>query len=261
MNLATPLGLLLATLIIGFVTTSGIDNSRVFMDAHAAALVLGGTVSVALMMFPVRHLYNLIKVYLRVLSGKNREEVFATIAEIMQLATQIEARQPLSDLVEGVQNPFLKEGVGLVAMGEGSISEKEIIEILEKRLQNRNEKYKRDSAHFKALGKFPPAFGLMGATLGMIALLQGLGKPGAFESLGPAMSVALVATFMGLVVANVIIIPIGENLVTASQNDLRMRRIVVDGVLLLRRKIAPLIVEQHLISYLEPSERDQLAKA
>src|SRR5438309_2269102 len=73
-----------------------------------------------------------------------------------------------------------------------------------------------------------------GTTVGMITLLQGLGEPNAFDRLGPSMSVALVATFYGLIIANVVLIPIGENLAQSSEEDLIMRRIVVDGVRLLK---------------------------
>jgi chemotaxis protein MotA len=123
-----------------------------------------------------------------------------------------------------------------------------------------NEKYKREGFTFKIIGKFPPAFGLVGTTLGMIVLLQGLGSPDAFDRIGPAMSIALVATFYGLIFANVFLIPIGENLTRASEDDLLMRRIVVDGVRLLKEQKHPLLVEEYLKSYLAPSERRKMKK-
>ena len=146
-------------------------------------------------------------------------------------------------------------------MVQGGLSESELEDVLEKRVQNQNEDYKRDAATYKTLGKFPPAFGLVGTSLGMIGLLQGLGKADAFQSLGPAMSVALVATFYGLILANVIIIPVGENLTRASQLDLVARRVVVDGVRLLKEGKHPLLVEEYLKSYLKPAERNLLKGA
>ena len=110
------------------------------------------------------------------------------------------------------------------------------------------------------LGKFPPAFGLVGTSLGMIALLQGLGEADAFERLGPSMSIALVATFYGLILSNVFIIPMGEHLSTLSDDDLIMRRIVVDGVMLIKEQKHPLLVQEFLKSYLSPGERNKMAK-
>ena len=127
--------------------------------------------------------------------------------------------------------------------------------MLDKRVEIQNEKYKREGLTFKIIGKFPPAFGLIGTSMGMIGLLQGLGQPDAFEKLGPSMSVALVATFYGLVYANFFLIPIGENLALASEEDLLMRRIVIDGVRLIKEEKHPLLVSEFLKSYLSPAER------
>src|SRR5690606_41072128 len=64
--------------------------------------------------------------------------------------------------------------------------------------------------------------GLIGATMGMIALLQGLGSPDAITKLGPSMSVALTATFWGLVLANLFLIPLGENLSMSDRKSTRL---------------------------------------
>src|SRR5690606_16760333 len=97
--------------------------------------------------------------------------------------------------------------------------------------------------------------------MGMIGLLQGLGEPNAFERLGPSMSVALVATFYGLVYANFVLIPIGENLALASEEDLLMRRIVAEGIRLIKEEKHPLLVEEYLKSYLAPKERNRIKKS
>jgi len=110
----------------------------------------------------------------------------------------------------------------------------------------------------KIIGKFPPAFGLVGTTLGMITLLQGLGSTDAFQKIGPSMSVALVATFYGLVLANFFIIPVGENLYNAAEDDLTIREIIAHGVMLIREKEHPLIVAEYLKSYLSPEQRNRM---
>lgn len=244
--------------VIGYSVTAGIENSKVFLDAHAAVIVLGGTLAVSLLMFPFRHLIHIIKVYAGALVGKGSTKTHDTINEIVAIAKGQQAGKPLNQLTAVVTNLFLKESVELLA--KGGFDESDLEEILETRLQIQNEEYKHQATTYKVLGKFPPAFGLCGATLGMISLLQGLGQEGAFERLGPAMSVALVATFYGLILANVFVIPMGEKLTQASKEDLNLRRIVIDGVKLIRLKKHPLLVEEYLISYLMPVERNKLPK-
>ena len=109
---------------------------------------------------------------------------------------------------------------------------------------------------FNTLAKFPPAFGLLGAVVGMIALMQSLGGADAIKGVGPAMAVALVATMYGIAFANFILIPLGENLAKHNRTDKTVRSMVIDGIKLIRLKKHPLLVEENIKSYLLPSERD-----
>jgi len=259
MKLGTPLGFIIGFAVIYFGIKSGVKNSAVLINWHAAIIVFGGTLAAVLVCFPLRQFLMLFKVFFYTLFSKADRETLETINEIVALARSYNEGRSLEELLGGIQNPFLKESVDLVAQ-EG-LSDVELEEVLEKRVEIQNERYRREALTYKIIGKFPPAFGLIGTSLGMIALLQGLGQPNSFDGLGSAMSIALVATFYGLVLANLVIIPIGENLAQASEHDLTMRRIVVDGVRLIKERKHPLLVEEYLKSYMPPFERNKLKKA
>ncbi len=111
-----------------------------------------------------------------------------------------------------------------------------------------------DAITFRTLSKFPPAFGLMGTTLGMIALLQGLGEDGAADKIGPSMAIALITTLYGLAVSNFILIPIAENLAKQAQEDLTMRLMIVEGIMLIQEGEPTKYIEESIKSYLLPSE-------
>ena len=259
MNISTPVGFLISICVIFFAIKTGIKNPLVFLNEHAAIIVFGGTLSAALICLPISYFLNMFKVFLTTLLGARSAATMRTIDEIVELANLINQGRPVSEGYANVKTPFLKEGLEL--MESGALSEEELEDILDKRVEMQNERYKQNSLTFKMVGKFPPAFGLVGTTMGMIALLQSLGEPNAFDRLGPSMSIALVATFYGLILSNVILIPIGENLSQAAEEDLAMRRIVVEGVRLLRAQKHPLLVQEYLRSYLTPKERNKMKKA
>ncbi len=259
MNLSAPLGFIVGIAVIYYSVTTGMKNTTVFLDPHAAVIVLGGTLAAALVCLPFSQIFNLIRVFFRTITGANKQLAISTINEIVELAEAQNGGQSLDSLIGNVKNAFLRESLELVQ--QGGLADHELEEVLEKRVEQQNEKYRREGSTYKIIGKFPPAFGLIGATLGMIALLQGLGEADAFSRLGPAMSVALVATFYGLIVANVFIIPIGENLSAAAEEDLAIRLIVIDGVRLVKERKHPLLVEEYLKSYLSPKERNKMRKA
>lgn len=233
-----------------------VKNASVFLNIHSIAIVLGGTFATALICFNFKQIKNIIFILFKQLKGERQKQRFEVIEEIIKLSILIKEGRSLSDELSKISQPFLIEAMELYL--EGGLGHDDLVLVLEKRVEIQNEKYAREGEIFKVIGKFPPAFGLIGATLGMIGLLQGLGKPDAFDHLGPAMSVALTATFWGLVLANLILLPLGENLASAADEDLVLREIVVEGVLLLKDKKHPLLVKEAMSSYLSPSERREI---
>jgi chemotaxis protein MotA len=259
MNLSVPFGLVMGFAVMTWAALTEIKNSSVFLSAHAAAIVIGGTLAAGLICMPFSRFVSIFKIYMRLISGKSRDETMDTINEIVQLAISLNDGKPLEAELASVKNPFLKESLELLE--KGGLSNHELEDVLDKRVEFQNERYKRDGIAIKTIGKFPPAFGLVGTTMGMISLLQGLGEADAFDRLGPSMSIALVATFYGLIMANVLLIPFGENLGTASEEDLIRRRMIVEGVILLREKKHPLLVEEYLKSYITPTDRKRMKKS
>lgn len=259
MNFSAPIGFIVGLAVIFFGVTAGLENSSVFLDAHAAAIVLGGTLAAAMICLPIPQLLNLAKVFVRTITGQQKQEILVTINEVVEIASAVNAGQKIEDVVAGIKNPFFRESLELLTTS--GLDHEELEEVLAMRVEQQNEMYKKEGATYKIIGKFPPAFGLVGATLGMIGLLQGLGAPDAFAKLGPAMSVALVATFYGLILANVFIIPVGENLAHAAEDDLTMRKVIAHGVILIRDKKHPLKIAEYLKSYLSPKGRNKMKAA
>ncbi len=259
MNLSGIIGVLAAAAVL-FLSIFTATTSAIFLNTHAILIVFGGTLAATLLCIPINKVFLMVKVVVQKVLGKRSQRHALAIEEIVELAKGYRDNPSyLQSNVESIKNPFLKEAIGLTI--EGGIPAHEIDNILEKRSMTLYKRYEDEASHFKVISKFPPAFGLMGTTMGMIGLLQSIGSPDSFKTLGPAMAVALVATFYGIVGANLIFIPIGENLSKLNQEEEILRNIIIDGVQLLRQKQHPLIVEEHLKSYLLPGERERLKKA
>jgi chemotaxis protein MotA len=112
-----------------------------------------------------------------------------------------------------------------------------------------------DANKIKNIGKFPPAMGMMGTTIGMIVLLSNLGGADAMKMMGPAMSVCLITTLYGTVMANFLILPVADNLVDSSREIFLKNQIIVAGMKLLKQKTNPVVVAEKLNSFLHPNER------
>jgi len=237
---------------IGVFTST--DNPRSFIDGHAALIVFGGTVAVAAVSFQLDRILTMLKVfYIRVVKNKKVSYV-PVIKELMILAEAYRKKDPgLKERVAKLPDFFMREA--MTVLMEDFLSPEDLENILLIRVNTIFHRYNEDAKKFKALGKFPPAMGLMGAVLGMIALLQTLGQPGAESNVGPAMSVALVATLYGIAFANLVVLPIAENLMEGTREVLLKNTIIVEGIKLIAQKKNRVLLAEELNSYLLPNER------
>lgn len=260
MNFSSILGVI-AALVVFFASILTATKSReIFLDPHAILIVVGGTVAASLICFPLSTYFVLLKAFFQKILGKNTLRHERVIQEVVNLS-RVYRENPnmLKSEVEKIKTEFLKEAIQMLT--DGGIPGDALDSILRKRALTHYKRYEDEAAIFKTISKFPPAFGLMGTTLGMIALLQNLGSPESYSSLGPAMAIGLVATLYGIAITNLVLVPIAENLSKLNKEDQVLREMVMDGVKLVRRKEHPLIVEEHLKSYLLPSERKSIQRS
>ncbi|KYG64677.1 hypothetical protein AZI86_10725 [Bdellovibrio bacteriovorus] len=260
MNFSTIFGFIVAVIVFLTALFTATTAREIFLDPHGILIVFGGTAAAAMLCFPLATIFTSFKVIVSKFFGKfdhRREKVINEIVELAKIQDENPAQ--LRDRVNSVQNEFLKEG--MLLMLDGALSGEQLESVLQKRALVTFKRHTKEASTFKVLAKFPPAFGLMGTTIGMIALLQSLGSADAYKKLGPAMAIGLVATLYGIALANFVFIPVGENLSKLNEDDHQMREIVIDGIALLREKQHALLVEEYLKSYLSPAERSAVKRA
>ncbi len=259
MKISSLVGLLAALFVISISIATSSKSTEIFLDPHGILIVLGGTMAAGMMSFPLRFYIRVFGVFIDKFLGSYGTRSDLVIQEIVDLSRGLRADPNyLKEKVQAIKTPFLKDAIQLLV--QGGIPESALEEILIKRAVTHSKRYDHDVNVFRTIAKFPPAFGLMGTTLGMISLLQQLGEKDAQKLMGPAMAIGLVATFYGLVLANLVFIPIAENLAMINREDDTVRMIIIDGFRLIHRGEHPKIVEEHLKSYLLPQERESLKR-
>ena len=263
MNVGTLIGFFFAFTVFVVSIIMSLRNPGVIVDLHAAMIVIGGTVAVAFICFPLNQIGGLLKVFFKRLLGKSRRDYNVLIAELVTLSNaKRKGRKAFESATTLIQDPFLKDAASMLFWAQSEINEHELRDLLETRQATHYKLYTDEAKIFRTMAKFPPAFGLMGTTMGMIALLQSLGSPDAKNMIGPAMAIALVATLYGLVLTNFVFIPIAENLTKQTQEDLMARSIVVEGIMLINADKSTRYVQEKVESFLLPKQRkDSFNKA
>lgn len=248
---------IVAFIMAGSVLAFGVLSSgrwEVFFDAHAILIVVGGSIAASSISFQIDHIISLFRVFFkRVIIGR-KENYVSLIKELMSLAEAYRMKSPnLEKLVNDSDDFFLKEA--MIAVMDGAFEEEVLIRILRIRMTTIFHFQFEEALKFKAIGKYPPAFGLMGTTISMISLLQSLGESGAQSKIGPAMALGLVATFYGVSLSNLVFSPIAENLLDSSKENKRKNTIIVEGIRLILKKSNSILLAEELNSYLLPGQR------
>ena len=109
---------------------------------------------------------------------------------------------------------------------------------------------------FKMGGDVAPAFGMIGTLIGLVQMLSAMEDPSA---IGPAMAIALLTTLYGAFMANVFFLPIADKLAFRSEQELFVRKLMLDGILAIGRgETNPNQLKTMLGANLAPKEREQL---
>jgi chemotaxis protein MotA len=256
MNFTSILGFCFAGAVVFFATHESQGAEKILLNAHGAVIVLGGTLAASFICFPFKRLLYLGFLAFKKLLGISSIDYEAIIREVISVSEGAQ-RDPatLKTAAGSVKNLFLKEGLQLMSDGA---TEEQLIDIMEARIKTFKRRQAAEVNMFRTIGKFPPAFGLLGTTFGMIALLNQLGSPDAQSLIGPAMAIGLVATLYGIALTNFIFIPISENLNALNSEDYAARQMILEGLIMIRRKIHPILVEEKMKSFLLPSERSKV---
>lgn len=122
---------------------------------------------------------------------------------------------------------------------------------MELELDNLALRHQRSIALFKAMGTFFPAWGMIGTLVGLISLLLALDDP---ARIGGSMAIAMVTTFYGSVLANFFAIPVANRLQEQSREEVRLKEMVLEGILGIQAGTNPRILESILLTFLSPSE-------
>jgi chemotaxis protein MotA len=254
MNLLSIFAFVLAAGVFLLAALTSTKNPMAYLDGHAALIVFGGTIAVAAISYQLDHIWMMIKVFFRRVLGGHKVNYVTTIQELLVVAEWYRTDIPdINEKVKTIKDHFLRDYMALLV--EATMTTEELERILEKKIQSTYLRYMEDARKFKALGKYPPAMGLLGAVLGMISLLQGVGAADAAKTVGVSMSVALVATLYGIAFSNLFVLPIGENLVEATREVHFKNQIIKEGILLIAKKTNPIVLTEELNAFLLPREQ------
>jgi chemotaxis protein MotA len=255
MDIATILGFLLGFTFIGIAITMH-GSLKDFVDLPGALVAFGGSFSALFINFPLKKVTGVFGVVKNCFLVKLAEP-YEEIRLLTELAT-VARRDGLLSLEKQMANlkdPFMIRGLEMVI--DGSPKEK-LEEVLNIELNCIQERHSTGKKIFDQLGASLPAFGMVGTLIGLIQMLHELDDP---TKIGAGMAVAMVTTFYGAFVANLVFLPLAGKLEARSKEEILIRELMIQGLGALVQGETPRAMEAKLKAFLEPKARDREAAA
>ncbi len=267
MDVNTLLGWIVAAscMIIGIVLTSthnqdtgemivGLEKNPYamamnFVDPPSVFIVLGGTIAGLMLSYPLKHFIRIPK-HLKIIFMPAKYNPRATVDQIVEFAKEarVNGLLALEDKLNGIEDEFLRNSLMLVV---DSVEPEKVKNLLETELEYLDDRHTRARAFYQSGASLAPAFGMIGTLIGLIKLLGQLDDP---NVLGPAMSVALVTTLYGSILANLVFTPIAVKLKVRHDEEYLCKMLVAEGVQAIQAGDNPRFIEEKLIQLIPKKE-------
>lgn len=246
-DLLTPIGITLGFIMIMLAITAkeGTEGFARFIDISSVFIVIGGIAASLFINFKMDQLKT---------GGKVLKEAFYKndqgLPQLIELFIMLSERArregilALENELENVEDPFVRKGILLAVDG---IEPEVINDIMNAEVIAMEERHIKGRMIIEKAGEYAPAWGMIGTLIGLILMLNSLTDP---ASLGPNMSVALITTLYGTVLANLVFLPMANKLENKTEDEIFMKEITIEGVIGVQSGQNPRILEEKLSAFL-----------
>ena len=249
MDLGTLLGIVSGFGLVIIAMSMG-GGLGAFINAPSVMIVCGGTMGATLINYPISDVLGVIKVAKNAFfSEKVKTEKITEMLIEMSKVSRREGILGLEKTLKDIKDPFFVKGMTLMIDG---IEPAKLSELLDTEVEYIEERHRLGAEIFMTMGNFAPAMGMIGTLIGLVKMLMQMDDP---SSIGPSMAVALITTFYGVILANLVFIPISGKLRTRSAQELATKQLIMSGVLSVQSGDNPRMLEQKLHSFISPKER------
>ena len=251
MDKATAGGLVsgIALLLLAIAIAPG-SRFAAFIDIPSAAAVVGGAIAACFIAFPGAAMLLFPKVLKKVFFPKQQElaPVITQIVEFAEIARR-DGILALEAKTEEIEDPFILLGVQMAVDGTD-------VDLMEQILRTEMEavagRHKNGKSLMDTVGRYAPAFGMIGTLMGLIIMLGNMDDP---EAIGPGMAVALITTLYGALVSNLFFLPFADKLAFYSKQEFQVREVIIKGLIAIQEGDNPRVIEQKLNTFLPQDQR------
>lgn len=255
MDISTGIGIVggLVVIVLGIMQSGQITY---FIDIPSVLIVLGGTIAAVIASFPLTTLKHTLS-HPKIIMKGNKYKPAEAIEQLIEFAT--EARKngllALEEKAGELEDPFFKRSVMLIV---DATEESKLRAMLESEVESMAQRHEDEANIYEKASSYAPAFGMIGTLVGLINMLLEMNlDAGASDAIGKNMGTALITTFYGCIMANLIFSPIAKKLRIRNDEEILYRMIIIEGVMGIQAGDNPKTLRERLATFLdEKSQRN-----
>ncbi len=257
MDIGTLIGLVSGIAIIGAAIVVGGDIGN-FINLPGLLIVLGGTMAATFIKFTLSDMVKAMRMGARTAFVDALSDPARIYEQALALARVARGGNLLNLQQTQVKNSLLRHGIQLAVDGHKPDF---ILSTLKREAYVTRVTAEKGERMFRGIGESAPAFGMIGTLVGLVQMLSDLQDP---ASIGPAMAIAMLTTFYGALIANLIALPIADKLAAKIDADHMVQDLVIESMAYILKGENPSIMAERLAVYLPsapPQDAEDAAKA
>jgi len=249
---------LVLALFFGIVSTEdGINLALLnnFINGQSIFITIGGTLFTLMAAFPFKTFKNL-PGHLKMVFGRDKKDPYEYVEIITELSREARKKGLLSleDKAYTFEDEFLKESVLLIV---DAIEPDKLKAWFDQKLSNIDRRNQEERKFYEVGAALAPAFGMIGTLIGLVNMLKAMNLESGPEVLGENMSVALITTFYGTLLANCIFIPLANKIELAQEREMLFKELTVEGIISIKEGENPKFIQEKLMNFLADHEKIQ----
>ena len=231
-----------------------------FADLKSLLIVLGGSYAATLVAFrfvdAIRAFNFIGHVFIRAKQDDDFLEVYQTVLKLCE--KRVNKQMITDEEIAAVTNQDLRNWLQDFIAVE-IVTEEMIEEIIRSEIEMYNYRSYEEIDLLEFMGRACPAFGMIGTVVGLILMLGSTTSGGAdIAGVMGGMSVALITTLYGVLLAQIIFLPIASKRYQIKETQVLLMEMMREGLLYLKRRELPETAAKDLVIYLPPKLRKKI---
>ena len=252
MDIATLIGLLFGFGIISGTIVMG-GGGMAFIHIPSMCIVIGGMLCSVLIHFSMGQFLSIFSVVKKTFMVKimSPSELIQQMVNFAAVSRR-DGALALEEQIRKVNDKFIQKGLQMLVDGQEEDVVREMMSLEIQYIQGRHNQGKKI---LEFMGSSAPAFGMIGTLIGLVQMLQNLSDP---AGLGKGMAIALITTFYGAFVANMVFIPLAGKLGIYSKVEVLSMEMTLEGICAVSRGDNPTVVREKMQSFVSPNKREDV---